>query len=650
MKLISTLIFFTISIVCFAQVKKGQSIYKTFNFSTSIKENFVESTYPLPTTNRAKSYIVKTLKPQIIGHINPSPFIAFSCWWAERKYSKTNTTLHIRYATKKNNWGAWQNIEIDGHNVNRNNKNYSTLSFIDSNLFYYQIKVETNKDAKGEQIESLFLNFFDPSKSIGLNKIKANEYNRPEQTESCPCPQPAYVSRVQWNCPQGQGMAPGVVTNPAVTHLIVHHSAGGNTSTNWNAVVLSIWNFHTGTNGYSDIGYNWLVAPDGTLYEGRGSNSSTANVQGAHFCGFNQATMGTCMIGTYTLVDVTLAARAKLTQILAWKSCQAAIPPIGTALHASSGVVLNRISGHRDGCATDCPGTTFYGTLPQLRNVVDAYVSACAVVPPCVASFNITQSGCPSNSLTFTPANVINGGIAPTFAWYVNNVFTQNGNTFTLANATNTTKVFARITSNAACNPPQANSDTLTINCVAPPPPPVCAASFNITQSGCPSNTLTFTPANVINGGIAPTFAWFVNSVFTQNGNTFTIANANNTTKVFARITSNAACNPPQANSDTFTINCVAPPIIPVSNIEYFTISPNPSNGYFTVKIYRNQPTTLQYRLLDASGKQILLTTKENVVGLVSKNFNKTKLANGIYTLIVYFNGKKEVKQIYVSE
>jgi N-acetylmuramoyl-L-alanine amidase len=49
------------------------------------------------------------------------------------------------------------------------------------------------------------------------------------------------------------------------------------------------------TNGWIDIGYNFLVGEDGNIYEGRGWN----NV-GAHATNWNSKSIGICVIGDFT--------------------------------------------------------------------------------------------------------------------------------------------------------------------------------------------------------------------------------------------------------------------------------------------------------------------------------------------------------------
>lgn len=189
----------------------------------------------------------------------------------------------------------------------------------------------------------------------------------PSARGNCGAPLPGYVTRTGWNCPSGQEITRGPASFTTVTHLIVHHSAGVNTSTNWAQVVLAIWNFHVNSNGWADVGYNWLIDPNGIIYEGRGGGD---NVVGAHFCGRNTNTMGVCMLGNFNTVEATTAAFNSLATILAWKACANQLDPQQTALHNASGLQLLRVSGHRDGCATECPGENLYRVLPQVRSAV----------------------------------------------------------------------------------------------------------------------------------------------------------------------------------------------------------------------------------------------------------------------------------------
>src|SRR5689334_8596277 len=185
-------------------------------------------------------------------------------------------------------------------------------------------------------------------------------------------PKPPVVTRTEWGCPDGQITTHGSLSYTTVTHLIVHHTFSPSVAVNgdWAALVRSIWHSHVFTNGWADIGYNYVIDQNGIIYEGRAGGD---NVLGAHFSGVNGGTMGVVIIGDFTSTAPPAAALGSLKKILAWKADQRGIDPTGQSLHASSGLMLKNISGHRDGPgATECPGDSFYPMLPGIRTDVKA--------------------------------------------------------------------------------------------------------------------------------------------------------------------------------------------------------------------------------------------------------------------------------------
>jgi hypothetical protein len=155
-----------------------------------------------------------------------------------------------------------------------------------------------------------------------------------------------------------------------VEHCIVHHAAGSNFNTDYYNVVRNIYLLHTQTNGWDDIGYNYLIAQDGALFIGRdpqGVNTED-NIQGAHFCAKNALTMGTCLLGNYSDTIPTDTTWAVLKQLLVWKLMKEQLNPLDSSLHPDANAnMLPVVAGHRDGCNTDCPGQNVFVKLPQLR-------------------------------------------------------------------------------------------------------------------------------------------------------------------------------------------------------------------------------------------------------------------------------------------
>jgi uncharacterized protein with LGFP repeats len=159
----------------------------------------------------------------------------------------------------------------------------------------------------------------------------------------------------------------------------VHHTVSANdyTAQESPGIVLAIAKYHRDTNGWNDIGYNFLVDKYGQVFEGRAGGVGLA-VVGAHAQGYNDFSTGVSNIGTYSQVPVTEQAMAAMAQLLAWKLSMHGAPTDGEIVVTSGGgslnsyprgakVRLNRICGHRDGDRTSCPGDALYAQLPELR-------------------------------------------------------------------------------------------------------------------------------------------------------------------------------------------------------------------------------------------------------------------------------------------
>ena len=170
-----------------------------------------------------------------------------------------------------------------------------------------------------------------------------------------------------------------------VSHLIVHHTAGPNINTNYTQVVRDIYLFHTEVNQWFDIGYNFLVAQDGAIFEGRdpGNNLTEFEVVGAHFCGKNTGTMGVAMLGNFESADPTDDALLSLQKVLASAADNFNISVLERSDHRGS--ILGHIAGHRDGCSTLCPGKTLYPLLSKVSlsvsNLLECIPEDSVIVP-----------------------------------------------------------------------------------------------------------------------------------------------------------------------------------------------------------------------------------------------------------------------------
>ena len=209
--------------------------------------------------------------------------------------------------------------------------------------------------------------------------------------------QPALITRAGWGANEAYAENSGGYIrfapsfNP-LQKLIVHHTAGRNNDPNPAATIRAIYYNHAVQRGYGDIDYNFLVDAQGRVYEGRrawidtpatnpiGEDLAGNVVRGAHARHYNDATVGIVLLGNFTSVMPTAAARNALINLLAWKAERHGINPTGysTYVNPIDGTTkgLFNISGHRNVNSTACPGWTFYATFPALRQAVADKIAA----------------------------------------------------------------------------------------------------------------------------------------------------------------------------------------------------------------------------------------------------------------------------------
>jgi N-acetylmuramoyl-L-alanine amidase-like protein len=185
-------------------------------------------------------------------------------------------------------------------------------------------------------------------------------------------PQPPIVSRAAWGAADCQPRAAPELGS--VKAAVIHHTVNANDYTPQEApqIVLAICRYHRDSNGWNDIGYNFLVDKYGTIYEGRAGGLDQP-VAGAQTAGFNFSTTGIANLGDYRTVSQTPAALQAMARLIRWKLPLSGAPTFGqVTVTSSSGksVAVERISGHRDFNSTTCPGEALYSQLPQLRALV----------------------------------------------------------------------------------------------------------------------------------------------------------------------------------------------------------------------------------------------------------------------------------------
>nr|AME17979.1 peptidoglycan recognition protein B [Antheraea pernyi] len=152
-----------------------------------------------------------------------------------------------------------------------------------------------------------------------------------------------FVSKELWG---GRPATGGTALNNPVTYVVIHHTYIPGvcmTREECSSAMRSMQNTHQLINGWADIGYNFAVGGEGSVYEGRGWTAV-----GAHAVGFNTNSIGIVLIGDW------------VSNLPPTRQLQTAKELI------AAGVKLGYIRpdymliGHRQATPTECPGETLF--------------------------------------------------------------------------------------------------------------------------------------------------------------------------------------------------------------------------------------------------------------------------------------------------
>jgi hypothetical protein len=169
--------------------------------------------------------------------------------------------------------------------------------------------------------------------------------------------------------------------------LLVHHSATSNDVPDPRSLIRGIYAFHTSSaKGWPDVAYNFFVAPDGSVWEGRAGSLDgpvTADATGGNQ-GYSQLV---CLLGNHVDVPPTAAAQTSLTRTLAWMAGRFSLNTYADAsttfvsrgsnkFPAGTTITTPIVSAHRDVTFTACPGDAAVALLPEWRRRVHNTLAA----------------------------------------------------------------------------------------------------------------------------------------------------------------------------------------------------------------------------------------------------------------------------------
>ncbi len=325
----------------------------------------------------------------------PIPFNAVVPQWIVDLPEGNSMEIMVRTANSSGVWSEWydidpqpdwslpEDIDIVGDMV--------TVPAVDVTHDEIQFMVSFDR-YEGDAVpvlQQLRLTFIDSTHGPTVEQMEAQQRALDEQSGidnqlTMGYPRPSVISRSVWCTDPACNYSSGMSYSP-VTHMVVHHTVSSNSSSDWAAVMRAIWNFHTYTRGWGDIGYNYLIDRMGKIYEGHNSKDYlNLDVIGTHASDANAGGFGVSLIGTFTTPDEYPVYDVppqpmldSLARLMAWKADQRNIDIYSASRMVNMSWGLPHVMGHRDvygGTNTTCPGGNAHALLPWLRNEIASLI------------------------------------------------------------------------------------------------------------------------------------------------------------------------------------------------------------------------------------------------------------------------------------
>jgi len=308
--------------------------------------------------------------------------------WSADLPADAQLGLETRLSLDGGGWSDWVENPEAFYPV-RDDQHGGSLIWVGAGQADLQFRITLQRASGGDSptLRGLTLVFSNTDQGPTAADIAAQMDTSAAAANVCPVPMPPVVPRVMWGCPDGPVSPRRPPTYAPVTHVIIHHSATPNNPyQDWAQVVRSIWNYHANTLWWGDIGYNFLIDPNGVIFEGRAGGDDVVGIHDT----FNRGSMAIGFIGCYGNCGYLGLADAQPSppmldsgvNMMAWKLGQKGIDPTSISVYDGAGVVPV-IAGGRDVTATYSPGDYLYARLPWFRDAtaerVDCPATTCRI-------------------------------------------------------------------------------------------------------------------------------------------------------------------------------------------------------------------------------------------------------------------------------
>jgi hypothetical protein len=268
--------------------------------------------------------------------------------------------LRLRTSADNRTWSAWHDASAHTHHTQSAHQLYSgqQLWFAENQQFVQlELQLRADADHPAPWLADLELLLITRS-AIGTQTLPAQQLGE-------------VVSRSAWGNPDGEQSPNWEPEHYPVTHVVLHHTATNNLADDWAAVVRAIWLYHAVSQGWGDIGYHYLIDPNGVVYQGRAGGDTA---EAGHTLSYNQGSIGIALLGCLDSgcddggFAPSAAALQATEHLLYAKSLQHGINLAAEAYDARERL-RPVLSGHGDLLATDCPGDLFAPEIERFRSI-----------------------------------------------------------------------------------------------------------------------------------------------------------------------------------------------------------------------------------------------------------------------------------------
>ncbi|MFE7898997.1 N-acetylmuramoyl-L-alanine amidase [Streptomyces sp. NPDC057424] len=309
------------------------------------------------------------------------PFSLIGVTWDDPDAALDGTARVRTRSRESGTWSAWRPLETDvrtpetGPDHDRAGVRGSTQPLWTGPSDGVQVRVSGSRLPAGLRVELI-----DPEAgSDAVHTAVVGPGVVGQAAGPLAAERPVLTSRSSWGADESLVKDPPTYTGDTKA-MFVHHTAGTNdyACSESASIVRGVFLYHVKSNGWNDIGYHFLVDKCGTVFEGRAGGTDKP-VLGAHAYGFNTATSSVSVLGEYSAAATNAAVRESVAKVAAWKLGLYGIDPTGTVVLTSGAdngkyklgqkATFHRVSGHRDGYPTECPGQNLYDDLPEIRTL-----------------------------------------------------------------------------------------------------------------------------------------------------------------------------------------------------------------------------------------------------------------------------------------